>query len=258
MSDRLFLPSGVRGAAPFLSIVAVCFGATLGAQSPAAHRSMSQAPPARCRVLCAPEVTFMPGMLRTHLARGPVVRSTTTGIERRLPESSEFEMLAAVSSRTAIPRVSLFGSVQWLPNASARRNPFTLYTASELGDDVHANAPTVTVGASLAVLQPAETRGWADLALNVGDLFSHAARPDDQRDYTHKLDLGLLAHLHAFAWAPPGTYLHRTSVYALLDYVATGLPRPGDEVPEGRVFVTHARPLALGVGLAVPLTPADR
>ena len=110
----------------------------------------------------------------------------------------------------------------------------------------------------VALLRPAETRGWVELAANVGDLFSHAARPDDASDYTHKLDLNLLTHLHAFAWTPPDTYLHRVSVYGLLDYVATGLARAGDEVPEGRVFVTDARPLSLVIGLALPLTPANR
>lgn len=57
---------------------------------------------------------------------------------------------------------------------------------------------------------------------------------------------------------PEHTYLHRTSVYALLDYVATGLAQSGDEVPEGRVFMTDARPLALIVGLALPLTPGGQ
>jgi len=225
--------------------------ATLHAQSSDAHQSTAT----HCRVLCAPSVTLMPGVIRTHLARGPVVRSTSTGVEQRLPGTSDFEIIATAASKTAVPRLSLFGSVQWLPNAEANRNPFTLYTASDLGDKVRANAPTLTVGASVAVLQPAETRGWLDVAANVGDLFSHAARPNDKSDYTHKLDFNLLTHVHAFAWAPEGTYLHDTSVYALLDYVATGLARRGDEVPEGRVFVTDARPLALIVGACLPLTP---
>jgi hypothetical protein len=151
--------------------------------------------------------------------------------------------------------VSLFGSVQWLPNASSSRNPFTLYTANELGDHIHANAPTLTAGASLAVLTPPETHGWFDAAANVGDLFSQAARPDDHTAYTHKLDLDLVTHTHAFAWLPERTYLHRVSVYGILDYVATGLPRAGDEVPKGRRFLTAARPAALIVGLALPVTP---
>ena len=209
-------------------------------------------------MFCAPTITLMPGVLRSHLARGPVVRSTATGVEQRLPETSSFQILATIATRTALPRLSLFGSVQWLPNVSATRNPFTLYTASDLGDDVLANAPTVSAGVSVALLRESETGGWADLAANAGDLFSHAARPTDRRDYTHKLDLGLIGHFHAFAWTPPSTYVHRTSLYTLLDYVATGLARSGDEVPRGRVFVTDARPLALMVGLALPLTPADR
>ena len=186
------------------------------------------------------------------------MRSTEPGVEQRLPETSSFQILATVAARTAVPRLSLFGSVQWLPNVSATRNPFTLYAASDLGDPVRANAPTLAAGASVALVRMSETGGWVDLAANVGDLFSHAARPSDRRDYTHKLDLSLIGHFSAFAWTPPSTYAHRMSVYALLDYVATGLARSGDEVPRGRVFVTDARPLALMVGLAVPLTPADQ
>ena len=234
--------------------------ATVAGQSPTSHRAAESSPsgPAHCAVLCAPTISLMPGVLRSHLARGPVVRSTATGVEQRLPETTSFQVLATVAARTAVPRLSLYGSVQWLPNVSATRNPFTLYTASDLGDPVLANAPTVAAGASVALLRPSETGGWADLAANIGDLFSHAARPTDRRDYTHKLDLGLIGHFHVFDWAPPSTYVHRTSLYALLDYVATGLAQSGDEVPLGRVFVTDARPLALMIGLALPLTPADR
>ena len=211
-----------------------------------------------CTVVCTPTVTLMPGVIRSHLDRGPLVRSTATGVEERLPETSNFEIIAAVTSRTSVPRLSVYGTIQWLPNATAKRNPFTLYTASELGDPVRANAPTLTAGASVSLVEATQTAGWWDLAANVGDLFSHAARPDDRRDYTHKLDLALATHLHAFAWSPPTSYVHRLSVYALLDYVATGLARRGDEVPQGRVFMTDARPLALIAGLAIPLTPADR
>jgi hypothetical protein len=211
----------------------------------------------RCRPLCALSVTLMPGVLRSHLFGGPTVRATSGGGAHRLPSSSNFEAIVAAASRTAIPRVSLFGSVQWLPNATAARNPFTLYTASELGSPVHANAPTVTVGLSGAVAQRSALHGWADLAVNAGDLFSQAAQPGDRRAYTHKLDLGLLAHVYPLGAAAAGTYLHRVALYGILDYVATGLPKAGDQVPAGRVFVTDARPAALVVGLALPLTGAE-
>jgi hypothetical protein len=211
-----------------------------------------------CRVVCAPAVSLMPGVLRTHLRGGPLVRTIATNAEQRLPSSTDMEIIVATSARTALPRVSVFGSVQWLPNATARRNPFTLYTASEIGAPVRANAPTVTAGLSLALLPATETSGWFDLAGNVGDLFSQAARPSDASTYTHKLDLDLVGHANVFNWMPSGAYLRRLSVFGILDYVATGLPREGDEVPLGRRFLSDARPLSLIVGLAIPLTPPIR
>lgn len=213
---------------------------------------------ARCHVLCSPAVSLMPGVLRTHLRGGPLVRTIATNAEQRLPSSTDMEIIVAMSARTALPRVSVFGSVQWLPNVTARRNPFTLYTASELGAPVRANAPTVTAGLSLSLLPAAATSGWFDLAGNVGDLFSQAARPSDASTYTHKLDLDLVGHANVFNWTPRPAYLHRVSVFGILDYVATGLPRRGDEVPLGRRFLNDARPLSLIVGLALPLTPSIR
>lgn len=209
-----------------------------------------------CHILCAPSLTLMPGVVRTHLLRGPLVRDTKTGVETRLPGSANFEMIVAVASRTALPRLSLVASAQWLPNAAEGRNPFTLYTASELGTHVRANAPTLVAGGSLALVAPTSTAGWFDAALNVGDLFSQAAKPEDKSAYTHKLDLDLVTHLHLFDALPASEYMHRVTLYGILDYVATGLPSAGDEVPLGRVFVSGARPLALVAGLAFPLTPA--
>ena len=231
------------------AMLAVLVAAPVAAQSNAAPR---------CHLLCAPTLTLMPGVVRTHLLRGPLVRNTTTGVETRLPGTSNFEVIVAIASRTAVPRLSLFASTQWLPNAAEGRNPFTLYTASELGTHVRANAPTVVAGVSLALLAPDATGGWLDAAFNVGDLFSQAARPDDRSAYTHKLDLDLVTHLDVFNAIPASDYLHRVALYGILDYVATGLPQAGAEVPRGRVFVTDARPTALIVGLALPLTPSPQ
>jgi len=224
----------------------------------AAPLSAQSAPAPRCHLLCAPSLTLMPGVVRTHLLRGPLVRNTSTGVESRLPGTTNMQVIVALASRTAVPRLSLVASAQWLPNAAEGRNPFTLYTASELGTHVRANAPTLVAGGSLSLLTPASTAGWFDAAFNVGDLFSQAATPDDKSAYTHKLDLDLVTHLHVFAALPKHEYLHRVSLYGILDYVATGLPSPGDEVPLGRVFVTGARPMALVAGLTFPLTPAPQ
>lgn len=232
----------------FRSIAA--FAALVAVETPVAGAQQAK----RCSWLCAPTVTLMPSLLRTHLFGGPTVESISTGAEHRLTSTSSFEFILAVASKTPVPRVSLFGSVQWLPNATEARNPFTLYNASELGSSVRANAPTATFGLSATVLPAESTRGWFDVAASVGDLYSQAARPEDESAYTHKLDLELVTHVNVFDALPKGTYGHRIALFGILDYVATGLPRAGDEVPVGRVFMTRARPTALIAGLALPLS----
>lgn len=229
-------------------LMAYLFARPLGAQSPQPH----------CAVVCAPTVALMPAVLRSHLFGGPRVRSLAGGPDHRLPSTSNMEMLIAGAAKTALPRVSLFGSVQWLPNASEARNPFTLYTASELGGRVRANAPTVTFGLSGAALDASQTHGVVDVDVNAGDLFSQAARPGDRSAYTHKLDLDLVTHWHVFAWTPPKSYAHRLTVFAILDYVASGLPRSGDAVPQGRVFLDDARPTSLIAGLALPIAAGGK
>jgi hypothetical protein len=116
-------------------VTALLFAPTAGAQ----HTSTS------CKPLCAPTIVAMPALLRSHLFGGPLVRNITTGATSRLPSLSNFEIIVAGAAKTAVPRVSLFGTVQWLPNATEQRNPFTSYTARELGGPVHANASTLTV-----------------------------------------------------------------------------------------------------------------
>ena len=211
--------------------------------------------PSHCVVLCMPTVSLMPSMIRSHLFGGPTVETMSTGATHRLASTTNMEMIVVVGAKTALPRLSAFTSVQWLPNASEARNPFTLYTASDLGGDIHANAATVTLGLSGSALTAAQSRGVLDVNVNVADLFSQAARPEDDRSYTHKLDLELLTRWHTFAWAPAGTFAHRVTLVGILDYVATGLPRAGDQVPKGRLFMTAARPTALIVGLSLPITP---
>jgi hypothetical protein len=243
---RSKLPRGV--------VLLVALGAlgALGATSPIAR---AQAAPMRCPVLCAPTLTLMPAVIRSHLFGGPLVRDVATGATHRLPAATNMEIIIATAARTALPRLSAFASVQWLPNASEGRNPFTQYTAADLGGHVHANAPTATFGLSAAAVTATETHGWVDADANVGDLYSQAARPGDRASYTHKLDLELVTHWHAFAWTPRQTYVHRAALFALLDYLASGLPRAGDEVPKGRRFLEHARPIALIAGLTLPITP---
>lgn len=212
-----------------------------------------------CHFICAPTVTVQLGMLRTHVASSPRVRSLSTGQVSRLPAHTNELVVFLVTAPTPIPRVGVLADVAWVPNAKRSANPFTEYTASEIGDQsIRANAPVTLFAATLDLLTAKQLDGWASLGVLAGDQFGPAARPDDRSTYTHKLDLQTFVTLLPFnSLVPKKTWLHGVSVVADLDYVATGLPRTGDEVPAGeRVFLDDARSvnfsLVAGFPIAVP------
>lgn len=212
--------------------------------------------PKKCQVICAPALTLMPGMIRTHALHAPRVRELPSNQIVTLAGKSSFEMIGAFVAPTHFSWASLFASVQWLPNAKESANPYTLYTASDVGEQLRANAPSVTMGASFALVTAQITQGWFTLNGNVGDLFSQAAEPDDKSSYSHKLDLDLVGTMNVFNRLPKAEYLHHVGVYGILDFVASGLPKAGDEVPKGeRVFVDDARSVSLIIGLSLPFAP---
>jgi hypothetical protein len=239
-----------------LAGVAVVVGLMIGAAVATPVRAQS----ASCTaILCAPSLVSESALNRSHLFGGPAVRSLTDGSESHLPSQSNLELFFVVSAPTGIPRTSLFLSLQWLPNATAKANPFTEYTASELGTGaVRANEPSATFGVSVDAVTSAMTKGWVTVAPYVGDLYSTAARPDDQSAYTHKLDTGLNVGVGILNWLSPHVWLRTVKGFVILDDVLVGLPRAGDEVPRSeRLFLTDARPATLIAGLSVPLAPLD-
>ena len=232
-----------------LKIYGLIIGAMVAA--PAAAQQQKQ-----CKIICAPSVTLLPGMVRTHAFNAPRVRELPSNQVVRLPGKSSFEMIGAFVSPTHFSWVSLFASVQWLPNAKESANPYTLYTASDVGEQLRANAPSVNMGVTFPLVRPHLSSGWFTLNGNVSDLFSQAAEPDDKASYSHKLDLDLIGTLNIFNELPKAEYLHRVGVYGILDFVGTGLPKAGDEVPKGeRVFLDDARSVSLIVGLSLPFAP---
>ena len=211
----------------------------------------------RCSFVCSPTFAFEIAANVSHVGMSPKVRSLSTGVVTTLPSTTNSELLLVIAAPTAIPRTSLFTSVQWLPTANARRNPFTEYTASEIGDQsIRANTLSATFGLSVTAIDDNMTKGWGTLSAYVGDLFSNAARPDDGSEYTHKLDLGLNATAKPFSHiSPKYTWVHGVSAFALLDLVATGLPKAGDEVPRGsRTFVDNAHALSVIFGVGLPIS----
>lgn len=235
-----------------LCAAAMIAAATIAPAAPAQIQAQ------HCTLICAPAFTFTPAVIRSHVLGRARVRSLSTDAVTETPSTNNLELILGVSAPTLIPRTSLIASFQWLPTASRSGNPFTEYTASELDAKVRANTPSLTLGLSVNVLQSTATHGWLGLSAYAADLFSSAARPHDASAFTHKLDLGLSASLGLFNWMPKHVWLSKVTGTAILDYVATGLPHVGDEVPQGeRVFVTGARPAVLIVGLSIPIAPID-
>lgn len=209
-------------------------------------------------MICAPAFTFTPALIRSHVFGTARVRALSNTAVTDIPATNNAEVILGVGAPTFIPRLSMIASFQWLPTGTEATNPFTQYTASQLNANVRANTPSLTLGVSVSALQPTATRGWLGLSAYAADLYSSAARPRDASAFTHKLDLGLSASIGVFNWAPKHTWLRNVTGTAILDYVATGLPHVGDEVPEGeRVFVTGARPAVLILGLSIPIAPSD-
>lgn len=210
----------------------------------------------QCKAICKPQLLFQPGLIRTHIFSGPRVRSLTTGTVTRVQGVTSSLIVLTGTAKTAIPLTSVFFNVSWLPNATAHANPYTEYTASEIGaQNIRANSPAVDMGAFVSVLPKTKTHGILAINLQVADQFSAAARPGDKSDYTHKLDLTAIGAWSLFSHLGI-PYLKNVDLLTVLDYVATGLPKAGDEVPLGeRVFLDNAHSASLELQLSFPLAP---
>jgi hypothetical protein len=233
-----------------LSLVLAGFLPASGAAQAAPHR----------RILCPPSFSVTPVAIVSHVLGHARVRLLPSNTEQEVPSTTNLELIGTISIPTAIQRLALYASFQWLPTAKARSNPFTEYRASQLGDDVRANYPSISLGAQVTALDRKQTHGWLGLTPYVADLYSNAARPSDGGDYTHKLDLGLTASVGALNWLPPEDHwLRGITAVVTLDYVATGLPKAGDEVPAGqRVFLTGGRGASLLAGISIPVAEPPR
>lgn len=216
-----------------------------------------------CALLCPPELTVEPGV-----SVGPIFGSP------RLAELDEngavvdtvregtgaaFELAFSLGVPTEIPRTELGLDVVWTPFAGTDRNPLTGYTAAELDDGpVRENLVTFSAEASVALLTAGETGGWLEAAFVVADELGPAARPGDRSAYTHKLSFGLDVAVGALGFLPEGSWLRSLELEGSLGYVATGLPRAGDEVPKGEQrYLDDASPWGASFALVVPVAPAS-
>ena len=114
--------------------------------------------------------------------------------------------------------------------------------------------PVLEFETNFVWLPPERTNGWLSSHFDIVDKFSAAERPTDRRAYTHKLNLELDTSLSAFNWLPEGRWLRGVELEGSLDYVATGLPKAGDDVRRGR-YLDNASPWSFSLVFVLPLAP---
>lgn len=200
--------------------------------TPAVVTAQSNPPP--CRFLCAPTFNVEPTITTSDLFGSPRVE-----VDGEPPMRAEREVAFEVILSLDLPT-----RLSWLG--------FTVEAIVVPFDRDH--TPELEFESNFTWLPSAWTRGWLSSHFDVVDKFSAAERPADRRAYTHKLNLELDTSLALFNWLPQGRWLRGVEVEGSLDYVATGLPKPGDRVGHVR-FLEHASPWSLSIVFVLPVAP---
>jgi len=209
----------------------------------------------RCRFLCAPELKVEPTFTVPNLFSPPRIRTLDTGDEERASREVEFEIILAVDIPTSLPRLGFTVEAIWTPFSGTSTNPFTGATADRLGiEEIRDNPVELEFETNFKLLTAEQTGGWVESHVDVVDKFSPAERPRDRSAYTHKLNFELDTAVLLFNWLPAGNWLRTLEVEASLDYVATGLPRAGDEL-SGERFLDDASPWGLSFVVVIPIAP---
>jgi hypothetical protein len=210
--------------APTLAVAVLLLGA------PAAP---AQAP-TPCRVLCAPEFKVEPTITFTNAFGSPRIVHEDGGVTRE-PRDTEFEVILSLGLPTRVSWIEFTVEAIFLP--------FDRESTPELEFE------------SNFVWLPAErTNGWLSSHFDIVDKFSPAKRTTDRRAYTHKLNLELDTSLSVFNWLPEGRWLRGVELEGSLDYVATGLPKAGDDVSGWR-YLDKASPWSFSLVFVLPLAP---
>ena len=208
-----------------------------------------------CKVFCAPSLKVEPTVTFSNLFNGHSTQ-TSEGVIETAGRDAAFELIVAVDVPTALPRLGFTVEAIWTPFGQSSINPFTGRTASELAiPHVRDNPVELEFEANLKWLLGRSTRGWVSSHFDIVDKFSPAERPGDTSAYTHKLNLELDTAVSVFRWLPDGHWLRDVELEGSLDYVATGLPRAGDALPSGDLFLDDASRWSFSLVLVVPIAP---
>lgn len=194
----------------------------------------AQGEEAPCRFLCAPEFKVEPTVTITNLFGSPRVGGQDAPPARERRET-EFEVILSIDLPT---RISWLGFT-----VEAIFLPFNRESTPEL--EFEANFTWLPAG---------RTRGWASSHVDVVHKYSPAERPADRRAYTHKLNVELDTSVAIFNYLPEGRWLRGVELEGSLDYVATGLPKAGDQIDRVR-FLDDASPWSFSIVFVIPVAP---
>jgi hypothetical protein len=215
----------------------------------------SEAAEPTCRLLCAPSLKVEPTLTFSNLFGGARIQSAGAAATRE-PGEREFEIILALDVPTRLKRLSFTAEAIWTPFGKSSRNPFTGRSAGELGvSSIRDNVVELEFEANFKWLTAERTGGWVSSHFDVVDKYSPAERPRDRSAYTHKLNLELDTAVSIFRWMPENHWLRRLEIEGSLDYVATGLPRAGDELSAGEILLDDASRWSFSLVLVIPLTP---
>lgn len=208
-----------------------------------------------CRILCTPSLKLEPTVTFSNILHPHRVR-TGDGTIEKAGRDAAFEIIVALDVPTALPRVGLTFEAIWTPFGKTSVNPFTGRTAQDLGvAHIRDNPVELEFELNLKWLLPEQTGGWVSSHFDIVDKFSPAERPGDTSTYTHKLNFELDTAVSVFRWLPEGRWLRNVEIEGSLDYVATGLPKAGNVLPGGDVFLDDASRWSFSLVFVIPIAP---
>lgn len=209
----------------------------------------------RCPLLCVPDLKIEPTITFENL--GDRARIEVDGVTEQTKRETVFELIFAVGVPTVIPRVGLTFEAIFIPFEGTDEHPFTDETAEELDrDEIRDNVVEIESELNLDLINDDQTGGWWSSHFDIVDKFSPGERPGSSSVYTHKLNFELDTALHAFNWLPEGRWLRNMEAEVSIDYVATGVPKAGDEIG-GERFLDDESPWSVSLVFVFPLAPLD-
>jgi hypothetical protein len=226
--------------------------AALFSAAPAAAQS-GQEP--SCFILCAPELKIEPTFTTEHLAQRH--RVEVDGVVEQVSREQVFELIFAVDIPTEIPRIGVTLEAIFIPFGDTSVHPFTGVQANEAGRQTFRdNGVEIESELNIHLFDTDQTAGWVSSHFDIVDKFSPGETPRAGSVYTHKLNFEWDTAFHVFSRVERAPWLRNVEVELSLDYVATGLPKPGDVIGDER-FLDKASPWSLSVVFVFPLAPLN-